>query len=685
MGRRDGEPLILTSGLWALAHDKGLLGSERKLASASGMTPKWWIELGEKLRSGEGLHPANAEVDAARVWACGGTVEHAPLAQARSLLREHRFSIMGSMLKSAWPKRPREALRAWTTVDNWARAPHELSATERRQLRAAWTARAFVLCYEQDAPIATVIMRSTTKGPAFLEAIGGEERAEQAYEMIHDERPDMASARGRMYAAEQALRGQIEDTERRAALWAMARSLEVLGMRQRAIRMYERIEGSETKGYAPSSTDEPKNGEARRRRLWLLWSNGVPEEMEEAISIGEEMIRDAAGTWRLHNVKRWTGGKAQYDIAKVRETRDAEHRAQAGGEVESIEQARVQLADAYLSCGLGDAALNVAWEKLSSPGMEGAMAKIGAQACVLLGKKPSQIAEQWHRALRNDPHNSEAMVGLASCEADEHRLQSAAQWAIRALWNDRRANKLTENESGTASEILLEAGRREASARADRTLLKRIGRTANTDVTVGISSRMLSRGNREWGVAIDRALDAIARGRAGGQTLCLLAGRGLREYADGCAENPARPAKAEKLQEAIRDMASRERRRTPPADNAMRDLAKWTLAVQSRIDMRVCARIPEPIAQAMRALALAKTIEAQKAHNERPLVGAAALKAAGLWEEWALYLPTSGHPHDERAVHEIERLRKTDPPRSERPGEWKEYHEMMRKGPVRAP
>ena len=665
---RAGAVTVMTA-LEALCRRRGLLASEAAVAETAGLDARRWAELGHTLADGsETLHPRGAEISAAIAWACGGEACGGSHAAVRALLRRHRLEVMAPSLRACWPRKGKEGARAWRTIEDWRARPHALAASERTLLREIWRARAAMCHYDQDLEALGALVRNPGGTEALAAVCEGEDALEGLGETLSEEPLDRGTAEAVLYAAEESLRGAGEDGGRLASLWLKGRALEHMGLAQRAIATYAKIEAGERAGPAPgakpSEIEGPRPGEARTRQVWLMWTSGDPDTMAEALEMGVRV--DDGRVWSQNAAKEWNEQSGHAQLARVREALGAARRAQ---DTPARERARAELAEAYLDCSLHDRALSSAWTPAGDAQTEGRLARCAARSAVATGKAEHTVKMLWDRALAADPHDAVAMLGLASREADLGNPHNAALWATRALWTDRRTRTLDAGAISEASEILAEDERYEASARADRRLMRERGNAPLAiDVAVAIADRALERGDERWEDSMDEALDAIAVHRAGLATLCILSARTLRERAErALAEGAeAQRAEAEALRGCVRRVLARPSGRRTPVPDPQRRFVRRALASESRRRMRVLARLPEPLALGMRAGEAAGHAE----DPEGALRAGTDERTAALWEEWALRLEPSGHPTDARAQREIERMRRARGGKREEAWEW---------------
>ena len=658
--------LTVMTALEALCLGKGLLESEREAAREAGLERRRWTELGEALAAGETLHPRGPEIRAAVVWACGGEVAGGVNAPVRSLLRTRRREAMGPSLQAGWPRKGKEGARAWCTVSDWHGRPHALGASDRTLLREIWRGRAAMCHFDQDLDTLEVMMRSPTQIQALADLCAEGVEPGQMGERLGAEPLDRASAEAVLHAAEESLRGGEDDSGWVASLWLKARALEAMGLRKRAIRAYHRVETAERErgDTKPSEVPGPRRGDARKRKVWLMWSSGEPETMREALEMG---VEEGGGAWLESRAREWNAAEGEAQLKQVQEAYAQRTRAQAAGTREARDDARLALAKAYRGCGLNDLAVSTAWERATEAETEAELAAVAARSAADADKAEHTVKMLWDRVLEARPHDAEAMLGLATREAELGNRRNAALWATRALWTNRRTRTLDAAHMSEAAEILREDGRHEAAARADRRIMREnMGRILGVNTAIGMAERAIERADAQWEESMDRALDAIAVNRAGLATLCVLSAQTLRERAQRrCTGTPAR-AQAEAVRRCVRAVTATPKGRERPQADPHRRYVRRALARESRRRKRVLARLPEPLAMAVRAAQAVDLMD----DPQGALRAGADDRTAAMWEEWALRLKPSGHPTDARAQREIERVRRARKGKREEGWEW---------------
>ena len=655
------------TALWALCNDRGLLPGESSAAAAIGLTPSRWNELISRTNGHEGDQPTNAELELAKRWMIGTDLGASATHPARAVVRQHRYATLAQALKNTWPKRPAHRAEALTATEAAWHQPATLRGATRTKLREIWTYRACFIHFPNDEPTLAKMLASPKLRHTLAEELAiDEDDDEELTRAFSAQRSNHRSLHALEFAAAQAMRGGTE-RERVSAIWLSAIACEALGKSQRAGRLYEQIETLErTEHYQQKEWGEPRPGDAGRRHRWLMWTSGDPDTMREALKVGLSTPCATQRTWTEHSRDQWRGKTGQTQIDHIATRLERLRRAQASGS--NIDTARRELAEAYYDCRLMAQAITQIWERAEDPEEEWRLACIGARALAENRATPEKSRELWNRALSARPNDPTATLGIAETEADQKLAQSAALWAIRAMWHDRHRQTLTPEQLNDASEIIAAAGHHATSARADRRIIA-FGRQ-RLDVITGVSlaQRALERSETKWFNTMNYALDAIAVERYGIALLSMLTSQVIREHPNNATNAPTHAAEAETLRQKIASERARPSRYQPQRPTPTNQTITRTLRYEPRELQKLLGRVPEPLALGIRAQRAAHVLEANE--EQKPLTGATALRTATLWEEWGLRCPDSGHPGDERARATIKRNRARLQIRAESDLEW---------------
>ena len=378
----------------------------------------------------------------------------------------------------------------------------------RAKLREIWTHRGCFVHFPNDEPTLIKMLASPKQRNALAEQLEIDEDDEQALiTAFGAQRMDHRSLHALEFATSQGMRGGTE-RERVAAIWLGAVACEALGKPQRAGRLYARIETLErTEHYQQKEWSEPRPGDAARQRRWLMWTTGDPDTMREALKLGLAIPRGTNRAWTERNRDEWGVETGQTQIDHIATRVERLRRARASGS--NIDEARRELAEAYYECRLMAQAITQIWERADDAEEEWRLACIGARALAGSKAAPEKIRQLWDRALSAKPNDPGATLGVAKTEADQKLTQSAALWAIRALWHNRHQHTLTATQLNEASELIAVAGHHTTSARADRRIIALGRKQLNVTVTVCLATRAIERDEPEWFKTMNYALPSL--------------------------------------------------------------------------------------------------------------------------------------------------------------------------------
>ena len=575
--------------------------------------------------------------------------------------------MLAGALKHGWPKSAGQRAEALAGTEASWHQPATLRGATRTTLRDIWSHRACFLHFPHDETTLIKMLASPKQRTALAEQLELDEDDEPALiAAFGAQRIDHRSLTALEFATTQGMRGGTE-RERITAIWLGAIACQELGRPQRAGRLYERIETLErTEHYQPKKWGEPRAGDAGRRRRWLMWTTGDPDTMREALKCGLETKCAANRPWTERSRNEWQGETGTAQIDQIATHLEELRRAQTSGI--NVDRARRELAEAYYQCRLMGQAVTQSWDRADNNEEEWRLACIAARALAENRAKPEKTRQQWDRALNARPNDPGATLGVAETEADQKLTQSAALWAIRALWHDRHHHTLSATQLNEASELITEAGHHTTSARADHRIIALGRRRLDVLVAVCLAQRALERDEPHWFDTMNHALDAIAVERYGTALLAMLTSQVIRENPKHNDTVPAHAVKAETLRRRIateRDRPSRYRPQRPT--DADRTITR-TLHNEPRGLQKLLGRFPEPLALAIRATRAAQALET--GNDDKPLACATALRTATLWEEWGLRCPESGHPADQTARTNIKRTRTRLQIRAESDLEW---------------
>ena len=648
---KDTMGLLLTTGLWCLCHDRALTTWESEQAARIELTPDTWRGWVQEAPAGRAIAEGDPEtIGLASDWYHGGQVGRCRYQAVRNALRTHTAESTRAAMRSFWPRATKAQQRCATTIEQWAHGTGGTSPQARASLRIGFTGRAKAIGGGGDAEalLEKGIAREATR--AWVAALAPDIEPEGLLEALELSPVDNRTLRAQLWASEAAIGLCATPIEQRIPQWMQAMALEQLGLGRKAARAYATLETL----YADSHSEADKEQRAlvRKKRAQILWMTGEPNAMREAQWLARADPRALAGRWGKYQRTQAIMAETPALIGRI-EAALAEHGravAVAGGDRNANADARIRLARSFEMASMHAKALSLALEYAPNREAEHALAILAFDQMERLETAPHRMETQARRALQAKPGSAKAKVRLGLAHALQSRKAQAVHETVQAWWSDRRHGTLSAEEANCASNIACRFGRKSLSERIDRQLAaNRAHAVGHREIMIEITARRWSCG-QSGEPALDRALDAIALKRSG---LCLLArvgGDALRERAE-IVDTPA-TTRAEALRTTL-DHCYRTagRNANDPRDPIARSL-RHILATERPIERRVCARLPAPVAHALRIVRIALWL-ARDDPDPKPLLAGAALRLAHLVEEWAIRTGTSGEPSEEEALRTL--------------------------------
>ena len=648
---KDTMGLLLTTGLWCLCHDRALTAWESEQAAKLELTPRTWTGWVRGTPDGRAIAEGHPEpIGLASDWYHGGQVGRCRYRTIRNALRAHNAESARSAMRSFWPKAIKIQQRCATTIEQWAYGTNGISTQARASLRVALTGRAKALGGSGDAEalLEKGIAREATR--EWVATLTPDIEPEGLLEALELSAVDTRTLRAQLWGSEAAIGLCTTPAEQRMPQWMQAMALEQLGTGHKAARAYATLETL----YAdsPSETDKEQRALVRRKRAQILWMTGEPDAMREAQWLARSDPRALTGRWGSYQRVQAIQAETPALIGRI-EAALAEHGravARARGDRNASADARIRLARSFAMASMHAKALSLALEYAPNREAEHALAIIAFDQMKYLEAAPHRMETQAQRALKAKPGSAGARIRLGLAHALQNRKAQAVHETVRAWWSDRHRRALDADEANCASIIASQFGRKQLSERIDRQLVaNRAHAVRHREIMIEITARRWSCGQSAEPM-LDRTLDAIALKRSGLCHLAHVGGDALRERA-AIVDTPA-TARAETLRTTLDHCYRTAGRNTNDSLDPIARSLRHMLATERPIERRVCARLPLPVAQALRIVRIAQWL-AKDDPDPKPLLAGAALRLAHLVEEWAIRTGTSGEPSEEEAMRTL--------------------------------